>query len=107
MTIDELITDLKAAGANENTLRLAMNCYEMGKQESDDLTIAYMCGFQKGKDQAKSQQSGLCSTATPRQALTQELDAHKKNERHSNVAETRYWCDQYKRLAERAITGEK
>ena len=33
MTLDELITDLKAAGANENTVRLAMNCYELGKQE--------------------------------------------------------------------------
>jgi hypothetical protein len=34
MTLDELITDLKAAGANENTLRLAMNCYELGKAEA-------------------------------------------------------------------------
>ena len=33
MTLQELITDLKAAGANENTLRLAMNCYELGKRE--------------------------------------------------------------------------
>lgn len=30
MTLEELIADLKAAGANENTLQLAMNCYEMG-----------------------------------------------------------------------------
>lgn len=35
MTIQELITDLKAAGANENTLRLAMNCYELGQQEGE------------------------------------------------------------------------
>lgn len=34
MTLDELITDLKAAGANENTLRLAMNCYELGVAKS-------------------------------------------------------------------------
>lgn len=30
MTLDELITDLNAAGANENTIRLAMNCYALG-----------------------------------------------------------------------------
>lgn len=33
MTLDELITDLKAAGANENTLRLAMNCYQLAREE--------------------------------------------------------------------------
>lgn len=31
MTLKELITDLRAAGANENTIRLAMNCYELGR----------------------------------------------------------------------------
>ena len=31
------------------------------------------------------------------------LEAHKKNERHNTVAETRYWCDQYKLLAEQAL----
>lgn len=34
MTLQELITDLKAAGANENTIRLALNCYELGKQDA-------------------------------------------------------------------------
>lgn len=33
MTLQELITDLKAAGANENTIRLAMNCYQIGRME--------------------------------------------------------------------------
>ena len=33
MTLAELITDLKAAGANDNTLRLAMNCYALGTAE--------------------------------------------------------------------------
>lgn len=33
MTLGELITDLKAAGANENTIRLAMNCYQLGREE--------------------------------------------------------------------------
>lgn len=33
MTLQELITDLKAAGANENTVRLAMNCYQIGRME--------------------------------------------------------------------------
>jgi hypothetical protein len=33
MTLDQLITDLKAAGANENTIRLAMNCYELGRDD--------------------------------------------------------------------------
>lgn len=36
MTLQELITDLKAAGANENTVRLAMNCYELGKGDGVD-----------------------------------------------------------------------
>lgn len=31
MTLQEIITDLKTAGANDNTLRLAMNCYLMGE----------------------------------------------------------------------------
>lgn len=34
MTLAELITDLKAAGANENTIKLALNCYELGKAET-------------------------------------------------------------------------
>lgn len=33
MTLLELITDLKAAGANENTIKLAMNCYEIGVEK--------------------------------------------------------------------------
>ena len=33
MTLAELITDLKASGANDNTLRLAMNCYALGTAE--------------------------------------------------------------------------
>lgn len=36
MTLQELITDLKAAGANANTIRLAMNCYELGKGDGVD-----------------------------------------------------------------------
>ena len=35
MTLDELITDLKAAGANENTIRLAMNCYNLGYEDGN------------------------------------------------------------------------
>jgi len=37
MTLQELITDLKAAGANENTVRLAMNCYELGQQDARNM----------------------------------------------------------------------
>lgn len=33
MTLQELITDLKAAGANDNTMQLAMNCYELGQRD--------------------------------------------------------------------------
>jgi hypothetical protein len=32
-----------------------------------------------------------------------ELDALKKAERHSTYAETRYWCDQYKSFATKAV----
>jgi len=31
------------------------------------------------------------------------LKAHHKNERHNSVAETNYWCNQYKLLAHQAI----
>jgi hypothetical protein len=37
MTLDELITDLKAAGANENTIKLAMNCYEFGQSDARNM----------------------------------------------------------------------
>jgi hypothetical protein len=37
------------------------------------------------------------------EALKLALEAHKKNERHQTVAETRYWCQQYKLLAEQFI----
>ena len=33
MTLEELIIDLRAAGLNDNTIRLAMNCYELGRKE--------------------------------------------------------------------------
>ncbi len=38
MTLDELITDLKAAGANENTIKLAMNCYELGRSDQREIS---------------------------------------------------------------------
>lgn len=37
MTLDELITDLKAAGANANTMQLAMNCYELGLKNATEV----------------------------------------------------------------------
>lgn len=33
MTLEELLMDLRAAGANNNTIRLAINCYEAGRKE--------------------------------------------------------------------------
>mgnify|MGYP003341978856 FL=1 len=33
MTLEELLMDLRAAGANNNTIRLAINCYEIGRKE--------------------------------------------------------------------------
>lgn len=33
MNLEELLMDLRAAGANNNTLQLAMNCYELGRKE--------------------------------------------------------------------------
>ena len=33
MTLEELLMDLRAAGANNNTIRLAINCYEVGRKE--------------------------------------------------------------------------
>lgn len=40
---------------------------------------------------------------TQNEALKLALEAHRKNERHRTLAETRYWCDQYKLLAQQAI----
>lgn len=40
MTLQELITDLKAAGANENTMQLAMNCYELGRVNEREQLLA-------------------------------------------------------------------
>jgi predicted RNA-binding Zn-ribbon protein involved in translation (DUF1610 family) len=36
-------------------------------------------------------------------ALKLAFEAHCKNERHHTVAETRYWCNQYKLVAQAAI----
>lgn len=38
-------------------------------------------------------------------ALTDELEALKRDERHRTVAETRYWCEQYRLFAERAVAA--
>ena len=43
---------------------------------------------------------------THTEALTLALDDAKKNERHRNVAETRYWCDQYKQIAIKALAEQ-
>jgi len=37
------------------------------------------------------------------EVLKQALTDAKRNERHNNVAETRYWLNQYKLIAEQAI----
>jgi Flp pilus assembly CpaE family ATPase len=39
MTLQELITDLKAAGANDNTLHLALNCYELGQRDEREAVL--------------------------------------------------------------------
>lgn len=38
-------------------------------------------------------------------AMKQALEAYTKEERHRTVAETRYWCAQYRLLAEQAIAA--
>lgn len=50
MTLAELITDLKAAGANKNTIKLALNCYELGKAEaqSNQEPVAWITQGGKG-----------------------------------------------------------
>ena len=53
MTIDELVTDLKAAGANDNTIRLAMNCYELGETTGWNSAIE-SCAFRLQHDFVKS-----------------------------------------------------
>jgi len=39
------------------------------------------------------------------EVLKQALADAKRNERHNNVAETRYWLNQYKLIAEQAIAN--
>lgn len=38
-----------------------------------------------------------------KKAFKRALEVYQHNERHDTVAETRYWCDQYKLLATKAI----
>ena len=40
---------------------------------------------------------------TKYEELKKALEANLKHERHRTLAETRYWCDQYKLLAQQAI----
>ena len=37
------------------------------------------------------------------ETIKETLDSHRQNESHRTVAESRYWCAQYKLLAEQAI----
>lgn len=37
------------------------------------------------------------------ETMKRALQEHRKNERHRTLAETRYWCEQYKLLAQQAI----
>jgi hypothetical protein len=41
------------------------------------------------------------------EAAKQALKAAKRNERHRTVAETRYWLNQYRMLAEQAIAAQR
>ena len=54
MNLEELITDLKAAGASENTIKLAMNCYDLGKKE-----ILYMPPYPMAQEAVDSFQKRL------------------------------------------------
>jgi len=36
MTLQDMIAELKAAGANKNTLLLAMNCHRLGKADAEE-----------------------------------------------------------------------
>lgn len=46
MTLQELITDLKAAGANDNTLHLALNCYELGQKDEREACAKVVDGIE-------------------------------------------------------------
>jgi hypothetical protein len=45
-------------------------------------------------------------THTKDEALKLRLADAIRNERHNNVAETRYWCDQYKQIATEAVAAQ-
>lgn len=73
-SLQELITDLKAAGANENTVRLAMNCYELGKTDereacandkADSFVAGFMCaGGDVGEAKSQALQFVSCCNAS-------------------------------------------
>ncbi len=52
MTLEELITDLKAAGANANTMQLAMNCYELGLNKAIEVGRADFEAYKEGSEEA-------------------------------------------------------
>jgi hypothetical protein len=70
MTLEELITDLKAAGANENIIKLAMNCYELG----------YLDGWIDAREaQSKAQPDELPAEILERPATRRELPAYMRS----------------------------
>lgn len=75
MTLQELITDLKAAGANENTICLAMNCYELGK--GDGVDAEWVARRTKAAVEAEREAcASLCDTY--------ETDASKRHDAMAN-----------------------
>jgi len=71
MTLQELITDLKAAGANENTVQLAMNCCELGQRDARNMawTQAYWTEYEHSIAAAERE---ACAK------VCEDLDAHRQ-----------------------------
>lgn len=61
MNLDQLMTQLKDAGANENTLNLAKNCFELGRANAgmemvDMIKKAFIDGYTQALNERDAEQ---------------------------------------------------
>lgn len=61
MNLDQLVSQLKDAGANENTLTLAKTCYEMGRANAgmemvDMIKKAFIDGYTQALNERDAEQ---------------------------------------------------
>jgi hypothetical protein len=109
-------TVIRQALANEALDKMAENARDLGlsyeqpipstmKQAIIEEASIQMTGH-PSKDArcfAKSVYEYLMAEQPAQEPLSKKLDDALRSERHNTVAETRYWCDQYKQIAREAV----